>query len=83
MVKYDEDAEAWVKVKKETADSDTVERRVMSAQVKDIERHYHILFKDGGMYLQRKNVVGATDNPLSFQEIIIIELCEAILEKQA
>ena len=29
MVKYDEDAEAWVKVKKETAGSDTVERRVM------------------------------------------------------
>ena len=56
---------------------------VMPARVEERMEAYHILFPDGGMYFQRKEVIQATDNPLSFKEIVIVKLCETILGKQA
>ena len=58
-----------------------VEIGTMATHVEEVERYYHVLLKDGGMYLQRKDVWNATDSPLSFQEIIIIKLCKTILGK--
>ena len=83
MVSKEDDKEIEEMELKPDSKKDSVEGRVMPAQVEETSHYYSVSFNDGGMYLQRKEEVQATDSPLSLKEIVIMKLCETILGKQA